>query len=247
MKSALPVLIIAHPGHELRLFDWMEKERPLVFILSDGSGGAQSSRLDYSVAAIRDAGATLIEGCGKRSDREWYAALLAGDIPAFTQTADAIAAAALTIPAPLVVSDAADGYNPLHDLCQAIAGAVVARIARDSKAPKFLVSPATASAMGTRSIAWKLEDEAARRKRLAISANTPLAEEVARLLAEAPDVLHTEQLLVPTFDWPEDCTPEWEAFGRKRVKEGRFAAPITYRDHVLPIAKALLGRDGCRS
>jgi hypothetical protein len=247
MTSALPVLIIAHPGHELRLFDWMERERPLVFILSDGSGGAQSSRLDYSVAAIRAAGASLIEGSGQRSDREWYKAILAGDIPAFTQTADAIAAAALTMQAPLVVSDAADGYNPLHDLSQAIAGAVVARIARDSETPKFLVSPATASAMGTRSIAWNIEHEAARRKQLAISANTPLAEEVARLLAEVPDVLYTEQLLVPTFDWPENWTPEWEAFGRKRVKEGRFTAPITYRDHVLPIANALLGRDGCRS
>ena len=62
------------------------------------------------------------------------------------------------------------------------------------------------------------------------------------MLAEAPDALYTEQLLVPTFDWPENWTPEWEAFGRKRVKEGRFAVPIAYRDHVLPIAKALLGR-----
>jgi hypothetical protein len=247
MTSALPILIIAHPGHELRLFDWMERERPRIFILSDGSGGAQSSRLDYSVSAIRGAGATLIEGSGQRSDREWYAAILAGDIPAFTQTADVIAATALTMQAPLVVSDAADGYNPLHDLCQAIAGAVVARIARDSEAPKFLVSPAIASAMGTPSIAWKLQDETARRKRLAVSANMPLAEEAARLLAEAPDALYTEQLLDPTFDWPENWTPEWEAFGRKRVKEGRFAAPITYHDHVLPIAKALLGRDGCRS
>ena len=105
------------------------------------------------------------------------------------------------------------------------------------------MSPATASAIGTRSIAWKLGDEAARRKRLAVSANTALAEEVAQLLAEAPDALDTEQLLVPTFDWPENWTPEWEAFGRKRVKEGRFATPITYHDHVLPIAKALLGRD----
>src|SRR3981081_858510 len=98
----------------------------------------------------------------------------------------------------------------------------------------FLVSSARASAMGTRSIAWTLEDEAARRKRLAILANTPLAEEVARLLAEVPDALYTEQLLIPTFDWPENWTPEWEAFGRKRVNEGRFAAPITYPDHVLP-------------
>jgi hypothetical protein len=243
MTSALPVLIVAHPGHELRLFNWMERERPIVFILSDGSGGAQNSRLDYSISAIRAAGATLIEGSGQRSDREWYAAILAGNIPAFTETADTITAAALTMHAQIVVADAADGYNPLHDLCQAIASAVVARVARHSKPPTFLVSPATADAMGTEPIAWTLEDEAARRKRLVVLANTALAEEVAPLLAETPDALHTEQLLVPTFDWPENWAPEWEAFGRKRVNEGRFVTPITYRDHVLPIAKALLGRD----
>src|SRR3954471_18992017 len=96
MQSASPVLIIAHPGHELRLLNWMERERPLVFILSDGSGGAQSSRLDYSVSTISAAGATMIEGSGQRSDRQWYAAILDGDISAFTKTADAIAAAALS-------------------------------------------------------------------------------------------------------------------------------------------------------
>ena len=245
MASA-PVLIVAHPGHELRLFDWMEREHPLAFILSDGSGGAQSSRLNYSVSAIRAAGATLIEGSSQRSDREWYAAILGCDISPFTETAGAIAAAALTMQAPLVVSDAVDGYNPLHDLCQAIAGAVVARIARDSKPPKFLVSPATADGVGVESVASQLTDEALQRKRLAVAAYTPLAEEVARLLSEAPDVLHTERLLVPTFDWPADWTPAWEAFGRRRVNEGRFAVPITYRDHVLPIAQALLGRSARR-
>jgi hypothetical protein len=245
MTSGYPALIVAHPGHELQLFNWMERERPHVFILSDGSGGTQGSRLGYSVTAIRAAGATMIEGSGQRSDREWYAAILAGDISAFAKTADAIAAAALTAHAPLVVSDAADGYNPLHDLCQAIASAVVARISRNTKPPTFLVSPVTSNAIGTRSIEWKLENEAAQRKHLAVSAYTPLAQEATRLLAEAPDALSTERFLVPTFDWPESWTPEWEAFGHRRVNEGRFAAPITYRNHVLPIAKALLGRDVC--
>ena len=246
MTSPRPVLIVAHPGHELRLFNWMERERPLVFILSDGSGGAQSSRLDYSISAIRGAGATLIEGSGQRSDREWYARILAGDVSAFMQAADAIASAAPAQHAPLVVSDAADGYNPVHDLCQAIGSAVVTRIARDARPPKFLVSPATAEAIGTESIEWKLEDEAALRKHQAVSAYYPLAEEVARLLDEAPNVLNTERLLVPTFDWPDNWNPEWERFGRKRVNEGRFAAPITYRDHVLGIAKVLLGREAGR-
>jgi len=220
----------------------MERQRPLVFILSDGSGGAQSSRLDYSISAIRAAGATLIEGAGRRSDREWYARIIAGDVSAFMQVADAIAAAALAKHVSLLVSDAADGYNPLHDLCQALGSAVVARIARDATPPKFLVSPATAEAIGTESIAWKLEEEAARRKHQAVSAYLPLAEEAAQLLDEAPNVLNTERLLIPTFDWPDSWNPEWEAFGRKRVNEGRFAVPITYRDHVLKIAKALLGR-----
>lgn len=239
MTSA--VLIVAHPGHELRLFNWMERLRPQVFILSDGSGGAQRSRLDYSVAAIRAAGATMIEGSGQTPDRAWYAAILAGDVSPFTTIADAIAAAVPAARAPLVVSDAADGYNPLHDLCQAVAAAVVARIAGDA-APTFLVAPATTHAIGTASIEWTLEAAAMQRKHLAVSAYTPLAGETAQLLAEAPDALHTERLLIPTFDWPDNWTPQWEAFGRKRVSEGRFAAPITYRDHVLPIAKALLGR-----
>ena len=246
MTSTRPVLIVAHPGHELRLFNWMERESPLVFILSDGSGGTQSSRLDYSISAIRATGATLIEGSGQRSDREWYARILAGDVPAFMQAADAITAAAPATQAPLVVSDAADGYNPLHDLCQALGSAVVTRIARDARPPKFLVSPATAAAIGTESIAWKLEDAAALRKRQAMSAYFPLAEEAAQLLDETPNVLNTERLLVPTFDWPDGWNPAWERFGRKRVNEGRFAVTITYRDHVLGIANALLGRNpGC--
>jgi hypothetical protein len=217
----------------------MERERPRVFILSDGSGGAQSSRLAFSVATIAAAGASLIEGSGQRSDRDWYTAMITGDVAAFTQTADAIAAAAAR--APLVVADAADGYNPMHDLCQAIAGAVAARMARATTPPKLLVSPATASAIGTECIAWEIGPDAAERKRLAVSAYTPLAEEATRLLAEAPDALHRERLLSPSFDWPENWQPEWEAYGRKRVREGRFANPITYRDHVLPIAQALLG------
>jgi hypothetical protein len=246
MTSTRPVLIVAHPGHELRLFNWMERERPLVFILSDGSGGAQRARLDYSVSAIRAAGATLIEGSGQRSDRDWYAKILAGEVAAFMETADAIATAALATQAPLVVSDAADGYNPLHDLCQAIGSAVATGIAREASPPKFLVSPATAAAIGTESIAWKLEDEAVLRKHQAVSAYLPLAEEASQLLDEAPNVLNTERLLLPTFDWPDHWNPEWEAFGRKRVNEGRFAVPITYRDHVLKIAKALLGRNAGR-
>src|SRR5207302_1404403 len=29
-------LLVAHPGHELRVHGWLERERPLVFVLTDG-------------------------------------------------------------------------------------------------------------------------------------------------------------------------------------------------------------------
>ena len=38
-------LVVAHPGHELRVFHWMERTRPLYCCLTEGSGGAASSRM----------------------------------------------------------------------------------------------------------------------------------------------------------------------------------------------------------
>src|SRR4029077_12021317 len=43
MTSA--ALVVAHPGHELRVHGWLERHRPVVFVLTDGSGSTASSRL----------------------------------------------------------------------------------------------------------------------------------------------------------------------------------------------------------
>ena len=39
-------LIVAHPGHELRVHHWMELARPLVLVLTDGSG-RQGNRIKW--------------------------------------------------------------------------------------------------------------------------------------------------------------------------------------------------------
>jgi hypothetical protein len=40
IPSALPdgkaALVVAHPGHELRVFHWLRLARPCVFVLTDG-------------------------------------------------------------------------------------------------------------------------------------------------------------------------------------------------------------------
>ena len=71
-------LVVAHPGHELRVHGWLEKARPQVFVLTDGSGPTGSSRLRSTTRVLDRAGATA--GCiyGRLADRVFYQALLAG-------------------------------------------------------------------------------------------------------------------------------------------------------------------------
>ena len=218
----------------------MERRRPRVFVLTDGSGGAAASRLEHSRAILDAAGAAAGEVFGEATDRTWYAALLAGDQAPFQRAVALIVAAARRHRPGLLVTDAVDGHNPLHDLCQAIGSAVAARLAAGGQRLQHLVARATADGIGEPVECWPLEAEAVGRKRLAVAGYVPLAEEARHILATEPAALRQEELLRPTFTWPRDWLPAWEAFGRRRVAEGRFAQAITYAGHVRPIATALL-------
>src|SRR5262245_62950864 len=77
-------LVIAHPGHELRVHGWLEQTRPLVFVLTDGSGGAGRPRIDSTARVLERVGAKPGAIFGRFADRELYAAILAGDHDVFT-------------------------------------------------------------------------------------------------------------------------------------------------------------------
>lgn len=221
----------------------MERHRPCVFILSDGSGGAGTSRLSHSLATLDAAGASAGEVFGQMPDVDWYSAMLARDARPLRRVADMILAAALQRRPATLVSDSVDGHNPLHDLCEALAIAVTKRLAAEGLAIRHLTSPATAGAIGRHAESWTLDDAAAGRKRAAAGAYGPLAEEIRRVLSAEPGALRSERLLTPTFEWPEHWQPGWEAFGRKRIAEGRFRQAITWSGHVRPLARAILGPD----
>lgn len=36
ISSGRAALVVAHPGHELRVYGWLEQARPRVFVLTDG-------------------------------------------------------------------------------------------------------------------------------------------------------------------------------------------------------------------
>jgi hypothetical protein len=183
------ILVIAHPGHELRIFRWMETTRPVVSILSDGSGGDQTSRTAYSTASIRAAKAECGPVFGRFSDKHWYSAMLAKDSTPFLEVVDDIVMSVRGETIATVVSDAVDGYNPLHDLTEAIGAAVVRRLAALGNSVAHLVSAAVPGVNGTTAVELRLDASARNAKCAAVKAYLPLAQEAQRILRDDPESL----------------------------------------------------------
>lgn len=234
------ILILAHPGHELRIFHWMERVRPTVFVLTDGSGGNQASRTAYSKTTVLAAGAEPGPVFGQTPDKVWYEAILAGDAAPFLKVADAAFETAAGASDVTVVADAVDGYNPVHDLAAAIGAAVAARLETSGAKVTHLVSAAVPGVAGSKALDVLLDAEARARKMAAVRAYAPLAEEARRIIEEAPASFGCEALMRQDFDWPQGFEPAWEKFANERVATGRYANPISYRGHILPIARAIL-------
>src|SRR4051794_24140970 len=74
-----PALVIGHPGHELRVFGWLSQHRPLVYVITDGSGQRGVSRLQSTESVLRAAGSKPAEIFGHIADRRIYRAILDAD------------------------------------------------------------------------------------------------------------------------------------------------------------------------
>lgn len=237
-----PLLLHAHPGHELRLFGWMERQKPTLFLMTDGSGGG-AARTHYSLQAALSAGASPGAVFGLAPDRDWYVAILTFDLTMFDKVVGALVEAANAEGSTLIVSDAVDGYNPMHDLCEAVAAAAVRALRQQGRNVVHLVARAVAGgAADDIATELRLDQDAQQRKQVAVDAYTSLAEEARRLLGDEPAALSHEYLRRPTFAWQAQWSPSWEDVGASRVATQKYRQRIEYARHVRPLALAILER-----
>ena len=123
-------MVIAHPSHELRLHGWLQIARPLVFILTDGSGRTGETRLDATSKVIEDAGAKRGTIYGRFTDRDVYAAFLNRDYDLFINLAEELAEQFEQHQVEYVVGDSAEGYNSTHDACRLLVDAAIEIVLR---------------------------------------------------------------------------------------------------------------------
>src|SRR5262245_50004468 len=86
-------LVVSHPGHELRVHGWLERTKPVVHVLTDGSGHTGSSRLDSTTRLLERVGARAGSIYGRYSDESLYALLRRGAFDEFFELAQDLAAA----------------------------------------------------------------------------------------------------------------------------------------------------------
>ena len=252
--DALPgrraLLVIAHPGHELRVHGWLELARPVVCVLTDGSGHSAGSRLPSTTALLRHAGAHPGSIYGRLTDRALYAAVLAGEAELFVAIAEELAAILVRARIDHVVCDALEGYNPAHDLCRVLIEAALTLAGGGMPSLDFPLTGRPDTCPGGRAaLTLTLDDAAFARKSEAAAAYPELAGEVrAAVGVETASAFRRECLRTVSagaaLGTPPSAPPYYETHGERQVAAGRYANVLRWGVHMRPLVHALRARLG---
>jgi hypothetical protein len=117
--------LFAHPGHELVIHGWVEQTRPMVALLTDGSGTTGRSRVDSTTRVLDAAGSIPAKQYGRYTDARCYQALLERDGDFFIEVAEDLAEDLVRHRIEVVVADAAEGWNPVHDIWRSVVNVAV--------------------------------------------------------------------------------------------------------------------------
>jgi hypothetical protein len=219
-------LLVAHPGHELRVFHWLEIARPLVCVLTDGSGHTNQSRLSSTTRILETTGTT-------------------------EEVMQELAASFIEHGIEYVAHDAIQGYNPSHDLCWHLAGTTsllasntIGRTIRMFDFPLTGRPDACPKELRDKSLFVALDDAALQRKLAAAEGYPELKAEVDAAREKFGDALFATECLRPTANAAPhledtDEVPFYEKHGEARAASGYYADVIRRREHLLPLARRL--------
>jgi hypothetical protein len=257
LRNRPALLVVAHPGHELRVHGWLELARPEVWVLTDGGGRTGSGRLASSRDVIERAGARVGPVFGAFTDQAAYRLLLAGDVEPVARLLERLTDRLAEEETIYVVADACEGFNPVHDLCRVLVDAAAGRAERRTGRPvdcfDFPLEAAPDSPGGDGDDRRLLLDEAAVARKLTAAQGYPeMAAEVERALASHGRAAFAVERLRPVdprrpLVAPLAGPPLYERFGEERVAAGQYREVLRFAEHFAPFVAALLAEAGGRA
>lgn len=248
--SPKTALCIGHPGHELRVYEWMVRTRPFIAVLTDGSGASRLSRFHFTADLLQNAGATLGLFQGNYTDRAFYDFILQKSPAPFLKIADRLVQEWIENNIETVAGDMMEGFSPTHDLCRAMINAAVLRVERKTGRNlvnlEFPLESLTPPADSQNAVVITLTDEQfARKRQAALTAYPPLAAEIERLISKYGEAGFKTEFLTPAngkdgLTWEQTEPPYYETYGRQQVALGHYRELITHAEHIRPVVESLL-------
>ena len=248
-----PLLLIAHPGHELRLFGWLRQAKPLIAILTDGSGSTGISRIDLSEKLVAATGGEIVMP-GRFAESELYDIMLHADVAPLAQMVGELAERMRAEGTRMIVCDAGEGYHPGHDLCLPLAtrAAELCRgaggAAQIRQCEYRVVGDPRAG--GAKELVLALDDATLRDKiresrSYAAASGDVLSQEVQYMFETyGEDSFRYEGLSPAGTEAAQlhDGLRYYERRGEERVREGRYRQVLRHATHIAPLVAALQAR-----
>ena len=244
-------IIIGHPAHGLRVHRFLEIYKPFFYIITDGSGSSGNSKVGNAVDIIENCAAKASPVMCRFSDAEMYRIIKEYDTETLTKLVDEIVADLERNDIDLVVGDAAEGFNPTHDLCRYLVNAVVkiygTKKGGDIGNFDFLLHGPPGFCppeVKDESIRIELNKEDFGRKMSSIRNYPDIAVDIEHAFRNYGETAFQTECLRPVkapnqyTAWDTDM-PYYESYGSKRVKEGVYSDVISFEQHLLPLAKYL--------
>lgn len=249
-------LFIAHPGHVLRAFRWLEIAKPLVFVMTDGSAPDQPARLPSTTAVLEKVGARAGSVYGRWNDGQIYDAILGGRVDEFVAATQEMADELASEGIEYIAGDAAEGYQCTHEMCRYMLNTAVALV--EKKTGRKIVNydfllfgppDACPEALRDRSIRVDLnEADFARKIAAAESYNPDFTHEVTQQVERFGKEPFMVEYLMPADDGAEwhagKGKPLYEIYGELQVLKGKYKNVIRYKEHFEPLVAELRGRCG---
>lgn len=228
-------LVFAHPGHEVLVHRFLEEAKPLVFVLSEGVTVDEEPAIRTTSRIVRKAGGRIGGIFGRCTARGLQNALMMQEHERVFALVHELADHLITEEIDLVAGDAAEGFDPAHDLCRVLIDAAAAIAALTRPGLKNFELPLLGPRSNRGAVRLRVEGEAWQRKYSQCRAYAEPVEEV-RLLIETQgiDALREEHLRLAM---------PWAIRHRRDVlyssdSEGRIPA-IRFREHILPFVQAM--------
>jgi hypothetical protein len=242
-----PAVVVGHPGHELLAFGFLTRYRPLTHMITDGSGIGNPPRVEASARVLRDLDVPMGELFGIVADTAIYEAALRGRTDVFVDMRDRLVASFVAHDIDVVLSDAAEGFNPTHDICRYIVDAAVAMaVARSGRSIAAFELKLTHWALGEpevhdeRCLHFRLSDALFASKLATANQQVALTNEIREAIAALGEDYFRTECFREVGPWLElQEKPYYEQVGEMRAARGDFPDVLRFEEHVRPIAAAL--------